>query len=197
MALLGAPPEAELVPGERRVIKVRFHWAVCMPGLLQTVVGVALLYWLSVVSDPHLWLWQSLLWYGAIALIFRWAFRLTAWWEEVVIFSNKRVFKVSGVFRRDVVQMPLNKITDLSAKQSVLERMLGAGNMRFESAGQVQDLEHLRWLPDFDALKAAINELLYGEKTELAPKGSPRRRSRTARWRRGRPQVVEPATDET
>lgn len=195
MALF-APADQELVPGERRVIKTRHHWAVSLPEILQTVAGVIVLYVLARISDPGFWLWQSLLWYGAVALIIRLAVRILAWWEEVIIFSDKRVFKVTGVLRRDVAQMPLSKITDLSAKQSILERLLGAGNIRFESAGQVQDLEHLKWLPDFASLTAAINELLYGDKTELVSKGSPKRRSRRAGWRRGRPEVVPPTDDD-
>jgi len=196
MALFGPPPEAELVPSERRVIRVRFHWAVLFPDIVQSVFGVAVLYALARISDPDFWLWQSLLWYGAVALVIRLAFHMFAWWEEVIVFTNKRVFKVSGVLKRDVVQMPLGKITDMSAKQSLLERLVGAGNMRFESAGQVQDLEHLRWLPNFEALKMAVNELIYGEKSEVAPKGSPRRRSKLARWRTRRPQTVPPTDDD-
>lgn len=178
MALLGRRPEDELTPSERRYLKLRHHWAVNLPVLVQTMVGVSVAYLLARISDPDFWLWQSLLWYGAWALLIRCAWKLLDWWHVVLLITDKRFVYVTGTLRQDSATLPINKVTDLAFKQSLGERMLRAGNLRIESAGQVQDLEHLRWLPHFNAVKDAINELVYGERSEVAPRGAPRRRGR-------------------
>jgi uncharacterized membrane protein YdbT with pleckstrin-like domain len=175
---------------ERRVIRVRRHWAVLLKVLLQTVgivIGAFLLSRLiSRVSDG-LWLVQSLLWYLAVAAVLRFAWRVLEWWIELITVTDKRFMITSGIIETKNSMMPITKVTDLSFMRPFFGQLLGYGTLRVESAGQKQDLERIEYLPRPEEVFLAISELIFGEKQQprshmLERPRSPRRR----RWPRGR-----------
>jgi uncharacterized membrane protein YdbT with pleckstrin-like domain len=101
---------------ERRVIRVRRHWAMLLPVLLQTVgivLGVFLLS-LLVAGVPGLWLVQSLLWYVAVGAVIRLAWKVLHWRHEVLIITDKRFMINSGIIKTKNSMMPITKVTDMS-----------------------------------------------------------------------------------
>jgi membrane protein YdbS with pleckstrin-like domain len=56
------------------------------------------------------------------------------------VITNMRVFRVHGIFFRQVATMPLTRILDISVKQPWLGMMLDYGHFTFESAAQDQGL---------------------------------------------------------
>ena len=67
---------------ERRVIRVRRHWAVLIVPLLQTIGFVIVAFVLSKLLSAwggDLWLLQSLLWYAAVAALIRYAWKALEW----------------------------------------------------------------------------------------------------------------------
>ncbi len=79
LEMIGRHSEVLLDPSvERRVIRVRRHWAMLLPVLWQTVgivLGVFLLS-LLVAGVAGLWLVQSLLWYVAVGVLIRLAWKV-------------------------------------------------------------------------------------------------------------------------
>jgi hypothetical protein len=62
--------------------------------------------------------------------------------------------------------MPLTKVTDLSFIRTFNGRLLGYGTMVIESAGQIQALNQIHYLPDPEEVYEAISELVFGDKRQ-------------------------------
>ncbi|HEY2763853.1 MAG TPA: PH domain-containing protein [Pseudonocardiaceae bacterium] len=176
-------PDDYLLPTERRVIRVRRHWAVLSRVLAETVGILIVAIGLSVAlshGGDDVWLLQTILWYAALAAVLRFAFKVLEWWVERVVVTDKRFMLTSGIIETKISLMPITKVTDMSYSRPVIGRILGYGTLRVESAGQKQDLERIAFLPRPEEVYDAISELIFGEKGEgrkpsLAP---PRARSR-------------------
>ena len=125
LEMIGRHSEVLLDPSvERRVIRVRRHWAMLLPVLLQTVgivLGVFLLS-LLVAGVAGLWLVQSLLWYLAVGALIRLAWKVLHWWHEVLIVTDKRLMINSGIFETKSSMMPITKVTDMSYLRPFLGR---------------------------------------------------------------------------
>lgn len=176
---------------ERRVIRVRRHWAVLIKPLAQTVgvmLAVALLSWLVSLVSSGLWLLQSLLWYVAVAALVRYAWKVLEWWVEVVIVTDKRFMITSGIIETKNSMMPIGKVTDMSFLRPWPGQILGYGTLRVESAGQKQDLETIKYLPQPEKVFEAISGLIFGEKKQTRsymlerPRSVRRRRRRWPDW---------------
>lgn len=188
--VIGRHTEVLLDPSlERRVIRVRRHWAMLLPVLVQTggiVLGAFLLSSL-VGGVTSLWLVQSLLWYFAVGALLRLAWKVLHWWHELLIVTDKRFMINSGIIQTKNSMMPIGKVTDMSFMRPFFGQILGYGTLRVESAGQKQDLERIEYLPRPEEVFMAISELVFGEKKQ--PRShmlEPPRTSRRGRWRIGR-----------
>jgi hypothetical protein len=188
--MIGRHSEILLDPSlERRVIRVRRHWAELLPVLLQTVGIVLGVYLLSLLVKgvADLWLVQSLLWYVAVGALVRLAWKSLHWWHEVLIVTDKRFMINSGIIQTKNSMMPITKVTDMSFLRPFWGQVLGYGTLRVESAGQKQDLEKIEYLPKPEEVFMAISELVFGDKKQ--PRShmlEPPRSSRRGRWRIGR-----------
>jgi uncharacterized membrane protein YdbT with pleckstrin-like domain len=94
------------------------------------------------------------------------AYKVSEWWVEKVVITDKRVMLTQGVFTQKVGMMPLGKVTDLTFERTLNGRMLGYGTMIIESAGQIQALNRISFLPDPEEVYEAISELVFGEKRQ-------------------------------
>ncbi|MBV8540444.1 MAG: PH domain-containing protein [Pseudonocardiales bacterium] len=177
---------------ERRVIRVRRHWAVLLKPLLQTVGVVIVAFVLSSLVSrvgEGLWLPQSLLWYVAVGAVLRFAWKVLEWWLELIIVTDKRFMITSGIIQTKHSMMPITKVTDMSFLRPFAGQLFGYGTLRVESAGQKQDLERIEYVPRPEEVFEAISELIFGDKKQprshmLQPprRGSRRRRWPLARW---------------
>jgi membrane protein YdbS with pleckstrin-like domain len=96
------------------------------------------------------------------AVILGWiAWRVTDWYFDRFILTNKRVMVISGVITRNVAMMPLLRVTDMKYVQSPLGRVLNYGNFELESAGQEQALRNIKNLPNPNELYLRIVEEMY------------------------------------
>lgn len=176
---------------ERRVIRVRRHWAVLIVPLFQTIGIVVVAFVLSKLLSGFgsgLWLVQSLLWYAAVAALIRYAWRVLEWWVEIIIVTDKRFMVTSGIIETKNSMMPITKVTDMSFMRPLLGQVLGYGTLRIESAGQKQDLEYIKYLPRPEEVFHAISELIFGDKKQVRshnldrPPVPRRRRRLRPRW---------------
>ena len=183
-----APREIDeyLLPTERRVIRLRRHWATVLVYLVQTVLALVIAFLLSYLfgdSGTYAWLIQNVLGYAALFALLRFTFYLVEWWVERIVVTDKRFMLTTGIFTTKVAMMPVSKITDMTYERSLLGRMLGYGTMILESAGQIQALNRIEFLPRPEEVFDAISELVFGDKDAKANKFSmmpapPKRRRR-------------------
>jgi uncharacterized membrane protein YdbT with pleckstrin-like domain len=160
-----APREIDeyLLPTERRVIRVRQHWAVMAKDLVQT--GLFLLLLVAIQAYfPSSALVDNLTFYLALAAVVRFTLKTILWWIERIVITDKRVMLAKGLLTHKLAMMPLSKVTDLTFERSLNGRMLGYGSIIVESAGQVQGLDRIDYMPRPEEIYEALSELIFGEK---------------------------------
>ena len=152
-----------LLPTERRVIRVRQHWAVLAKDLTLTglfllvVVAVQTYFQNSAVVD-------NVTFYLGLAAVLRFTVKTILWWIERIVITDKRVMLAQGIITHRVGMMPLSKVTDLTFERSLNGRMLGYGTIVVESAGQIQALNRIDYVPRPEEIYEALSELIFGEK---------------------------------
>ncbi|RZS44241.1 membrane protein YdbS with pleckstrin-like domain [Herbihabitans rhizosphaerae] len=174
-------PDEYLLDSERRVIRVRRHWASLLWDLFEAIALLAICVMLSYLMPPAWWLGQNILWYIALIVILRFAYLVLDWWVERIVVTDKRFMMTTGVFTTRVLMMPISKVTDLTYKRTATGRMLGYGTMIVESAGQFQALNHIEYLPRPERVYDAISELVFGDKKARAEQFSMIKAQRLAR----------------
>jgi uncharacterized membrane protein YdbT with pleckstrin-like domain len=71
----------------------------------------------------------------AIALV--WAgWRAVTWRTTHFVITSDRLIYRSGVFAKRGIQIPLERVNNVNFKQGILERVVGAGDLLVESAGE-------------------------------------------------------------
>ena len=114
-----APREIDeyLLPTERRVIRVRHHWAFVLRHLLETVLFLVLVVRRrgllpdSVVID-------NFAFYFVLVAVLRFTVLVALWWVERIIITDKRVMLAEGLLVHNVGMMPLGKVTDLTFRRT-------------------------------------------------------------------------------
>jgi uncharacterized membrane protein YdbT with pleckstrin-like domain len=167
-----APREIDeyLLPTERRVIRVRMHWAVMANNLILT--GLFLL--LMIIAQRYLptsALVDNLTFYLALAAVLRFTVQTILWWIERIVITDKRVMLAEGIITHNVGMMPLSKVTDLTFRRTFGGRLLGYGTLIVESAGQIQALNKIRYMPRPEEIYEALSELIFGEKGKTRATG--------------------------
>jgi uncharacterized membrane protein YdbT with pleckstrin-like domain len=181
-----APREIDeyLLPTERRVIRVRQHWAFMSKPLVQTalfLLGCVLVERFTQTTNTMAdFLIDNVTFYLALVAVLRFTVLTILWWIERIVITDKRVMLAEGIITHKVGMMPLGKVTDLTFERSLGGRMLGYGTLIVESAGQIQALNRIDYMPRPEEIYEALSELVFGEKGKTRATGMLAR----PRWRR-------------
>jgi membrane protein YdbS with pleckstrin-like domain len=182
-----APREIDeyLLPTERRVIRVRQHWAVMAKHIWQTALFVLAMVVIETVLDGRMSpgadiILDNVTFYLALVAVLRFTANTILWWIERIVVTDKRVMIAQGIVVHNVGMMPLGKVTDLTFRRSLSGRMLGYGTMVVESAGQIQALNQIDYMPRPEEIYEALSELVFGEKGKTRATGMLAK----PRWRR-------------
>ncbi len=75
-----------------------------------------------------------------VALVIAWAVWLAlkylSWARTYFVVTNQRVVYRTGVVARKGAEIPLDRITNINFTQRMFERIIGAGNLEVQSAGE-------------------------------------------------------------
>lgn len=156
-------PDEYLLDTERRVIRVRRHWACLVWDLFEAmglIIGVVMVSYLLPSDNAA----QNLFWYAALFVLLRFTYQVLYWYVERIVVTDKRFMITTGIFTTQVAMMPVTKVTDLTFERSVAGRMFGYGTLIVESAGQIQALNRIHHLPSPEEVNDAISHLVFGEK---------------------------------
>lgn len=119
---------------EKIVLDLRPHWWVIFPASFAlgfaVVLGLA-----AVVTD---WPTAVDVLIGIVVLVALGYFlnKFVRWNSENFVVTNKRVISRSGVVAKAGMEIPLDRINTVIFRQSLFERILGAGDLTVESAGE-------------------------------------------------------------
>jgi uncharacterized membrane protein YdbT with pleckstrin-like domain len=177
-------PDEYLLPSERRVIRVRRHWAFVAWDVFEAMALLAVAFMISYLLPDGFWLVQNILWYAALLVVLRFAYVVVDWWVERIVVTDKRFMLTTGVFVTKVAMMPITKVTDLTYERSSMGRALGYGTLIVESAGQIQALNRIEFLPKPEEVYDAISELVFGDKQSQSERFSMIKAQRAARGKK-------------
>ncbi len=177
-------PDDYLLSSERRVIRVRRHWTSLIWDVLEAAALLAGFMMISSLLPGDAGVIQNVLWYGGLVVLLRLSYFIIEWWVERVVVTDKRFMLTSGVFDIKVAMMPVTKVTDLTYERTVGGRMFGYGTLIVESAGQIQALNRLEFLPDPERVYDAISELTFGDKKAQSERFSMIKAQRAARGKK-------------
>jgi len=129
-------PEDALTEGEEIVSQFRPHWKLLVVPLLWFLLGLALI--VSVVEwIPGSGAWNTvpilLVLVGFVFLVVR---PVIAWSTTHYVLTTERLITRRGLIARHGVEIPLENITNVNFHQTAFERLLGAGDLVVESAGE-------------------------------------------------------------
>jgi uncharacterized membrane protein YdbT with pleckstrin-like domain len=152
-------PDDSLTDDEHVVLHLHPHWgAMILPGFCG-VLAVAVVAVVAALQPP----WNGwVIIVGAVALVFflRYAFwPFVVWRSTHFVFTNERVLRREGVFRRDQRDIPLTRVNDVSSSQTLLQRLLGSGSLTVESAGE-RGQSVLKSIPKVIRVQKVVYELV-------------------------------------
>jgi len=144
---------------ERGVIEVHRHKILLAPaaGLLAAAVLAAIVA-SRLVPAAGGWPWLLVLAAGGW---FWW--RWLNWRCYWFVLTTARIIVASGVFSHNIGLMPLNRLTDMSFRESWIGQRLGWGKIVVESAGQDQALHVINWLSRPRELYLEISNQVFGD----------------------------------
>ena len=163
-------PHDALTDGEEIVTQFRPHWRLLfLPAAvtLVVVVGiVAVVRWV-----PGDGLADVLPIVGLLALSAWFAVRpFVDWFYTRYVLTTERLITRRGLVAREGVEIPLENITNVNFHQSIVERVLGSGDLLVESAGETGRSEFLD-IPHPDRFQALLYKVR--ERRTLELKGLP------------------------
>lgn len=177
-------PDEYLLDTERRVVRIRRHWSVLAWDTFEAVALLAICVMVSYLLPPSLYIVQNILWYAALLVVLVFAFKVMEWWVERLVVTDKRFVLTTGVFTTKVAMMPISKVTDLTYERTAWGRLFGYGTVVVESAGQIQALNRIDYLPRPEEFYDTISELVFGDKQKQSERFSMIKAQRLARGKK-------------
>jgi hypothetical protein len=150
-----------LVEGEELIRARRFHpstliWP-AMPAVFAFLAASLGTFWFG----PDVL--SAVLWLVFVVCLLWLVWKVSDWWLDWLVITDKRIFRVHDWLTfRQVDMTPLAKVTDFAYDRSLLGRFLNYGKVRLETAGQVQELEHLNHLSEPEDFYRTLTRLMLG-----------------------------------
>jgi uncharacterized membrane protein YdbT with pleckstrin-like domain len=125
-------PKKYLNEGEEIILDLRPHWFYLVGPASALVAALVLA---LLVRDRSEWILFPVLALAVIALLW-FLGRYTKWVTTNFALTSDRLIYRSGVVSRQGREIPLERLNDVSFHQSLLQRLLGAGDLLVESGGE-------------------------------------------------------------
>ena len=127
-------PRELLADHEEIVFDLKPHWVAVVPSVFWTLVAIAGV----IASFAFLNGTVALVASGVAAIM--WLFLavppFVRWQFTLFVLTTDRLITRAGVIAKHSKEIPLERINDVAFSQSVLDRVLGAGDLLIESAGE-------------------------------------------------------------
>lgn len=125
-------PENTLTTDEAIVTSFRPHWRLLViPAVWFLLLSLG---WFGVIR------WLDVSWYGFVvyAALVLWlvASPFVVWWTTRYVLTTERLVTRRGLISKSGIEIPLERITNVNFAQTVIERLIGAGDLLVESAGE-------------------------------------------------------------
>jgi membrane protein YdbS with pleckstrin-like domain len=158
--------DRSLAVGEESVKILHPHWkTLVMPVVLAfVIVAVLLVGEVLIPESKAAGIERLVLGLVAIALLMWWLmFPILAWRTKVYELTTRRMRLRDGILTRNGRDIPLSRITDVSFRKGLLDRLLGCGTLVVESAGEHGELT-LTEIPHVERVSALLFQLVEDER---------------------------------
>jgi hypothetical protein len=129
--------------GSRAESIVASHWIVYVPRVFEALAGVMFFYVFLNASPKAGWLPLLI----SLGLILHAAWKSLEHFLDVMVITDIRVFRITGLPVRKRASMPLTRILDITVERPFLGAVLDYGHFVFESAAQTQGMKDVRYVP--------------------------------------------------
>jgi uncharacterized membrane protein YdbT with pleckstrin-like domain len=158
--------DRSLAVGEESVAILHPHWKTLVLPVLLTflVVAVLLAGEVLIPANRAAAIERLALAVVAVALLMWWLmFPVLIWRTTVYEVTTKRMRLRDGILTRNGRDIPLSRITDVSFRKGVLDRLLGSGTLVVESAGEHGELT-LKEIPHVERVSSLLFQLVEDER---------------------------------
>jgi uncharacterized membrane protein YdbT with pleckstrin-like domain len=158
--------DRSLAVGEEPVAILHPHWKTLVGPIALTFLVVAVLLVGEVLIPGGKWATAERLALAvvAIALLMWWLmYPVLVWRTTVYELTNRRMRLRDGILTRNGRDIPLSRVTDVSFRKGVLDRLLGSGTLIVESAGEHGTLT-LTEIPHVERVSATLFQLVEEER---------------------------------
>jgi len=127
-------PRQLLNDGEEIILDLKPHWMYVVPTIIVWLGATVLCLLLWSVSGQNWMSWVTLVVFLGLGV--NAAVRYSKWTTTSFTVTNDRVIFRQGMIAKSGVEIPLERIMNVNFKQSIWERMIGAGDLLIESGGK-------------------------------------------------------------
>lgn len=129
-------PRRLLAEHENLVFDLRPHWIAIVPAAGWALVIIVATWFLYGWLDDPSFARPALLIAAAVAIFLFTVLPILRWMYTNFVLTSDRLITRSGIVAKTSKEIPLERINDVAFNQSVIERMIGAGDLLIESAGE-------------------------------------------------------------
>ena len=131
-------PRRLLAEGEELIMDLRPHWIALAFPLAETagLVGAVIAALVYAPDSWPTWTRWAIVAIGLGLFLIHPLRLIVAWATSHFVVTSDRVIHRSGWFAKQSMEIPLEKLSDVKFNQSVFERIIGAGDLILESAGE-------------------------------------------------------------
>jgi uncharacterized membrane protein YdbT with pleckstrin-like domain len=158
--------DRSLAVGEQSVEVLHPHWKTLVRPIALAFVVVALLLVAEVVipASKAAGIERLALAAVAILLLMWWlTFPILRWRTTVYELTTRRMRLRDGIIARNGRDIPLSRITDVSFRKGLLDRLLGCGTLIVESAGEHGEIT-LTEIPHVEYVQSTLFQLVEDER---------------------------------
>jgi uncharacterized membrane protein YdbT with pleckstrin-like domain len=157
--------DQSLAPGEEPVMFLHPHWKTLVRpiAIAFVVVAVLLAGELLIPNSKTVGIERLALAAVALVLLMWWLmYPLLRWRTTVYELTTRRMRLRDGIITRNGRDIPLSRITDVSFRKGLLDRLLGCGTLIVESAGEHGELT-LSEIPHVERVQSTLFQLVEEE----------------------------------
>lgn len=140
--------ESHLHRNEQIVLDLHPHWVMLVKGVLAVVVSTVIGVFLMTVDGNNVFE-ETLKWVGILLIVVSlgyFAQRWITWYSTNFVVTTDRCIYRSGVISKRGIEIPLERINTIFFEQGFIDRIVRAGTLVIESAGEMgrQTFEDVR-----------------------------------------------------
>ena len=155
-------PDRQLADDEQVAKHLHPHWLTLVPPVFFFLVTVGLGGFLLAIvpaGTMQVWLRLAIGVVAAIVLIWLVLVPVLVWKTTHYVITTHRVLIRTGVLHHHGRDIPMQRINDVAFEQSLFDRIIGAGTLQVESAGETGQTV-LKNIPHSDQVQQLINKLV-------------------------------------